>query len=193
MKTLFLSIFLLFTATTWSQPENESIAMGNDLYRQGKFGPAEMLYRQALKINPRSLPAKYNLANALMQQKKYQEAIGLYDELTTGPNKEARAVAYYNAGVGYTKQKELETSIEYYKNALRIDPDDQMARENLQKALSELKKQQSSSSSQNKSKSKMNPQQAENKLKQLEQKEQQVQKRHQQQQQGKGGTKAKDW
>jgi Ca-activated chloride channel homolog len=193
MKYLILSILVALTSGVFSQSENESIAAGNDLYRQEKYGPAEMQYRTALKTNPKSLQAKYNLANSLMMQKKYQEAISLYDELTTGPNKEAREAAYYNAGVGYTKQKDLEQSIEYYKNALRTDPDDQMARENLQKALSELKKQQSSSSQQNKSKSKMNPQQADNKLKQLEQKEQQVQKRMAQQAPGKGGTKTKDW
>ena len=39
-----------------------------------------------------------------------------------------------------TSQKKLEESIEAYKNALRYNPDDKEARENLQKALLELKK-----------------------------------------------------
>ena len=39
-----------------------------------------------------------------------------------------------------SQQKNLEESIEAYKNALRNNPDDKEARENLQKALLELRK-----------------------------------------------------
>ena len=39
-----------------------------------------------------------------------------------------------------SQQKKLEESIDAYKNALRQNPNDKEARENLQKALLELKK-----------------------------------------------------
>jgi tetratricopeptide (TPR) repeat protein len=53
-----------------------------------------------------------------------------------------KSAAHYNNGVIKTKQKDLEGSIEDYKNALRLNPDDLQARENLQKALLELKQKQ---------------------------------------------------
>ena len=53
---------------------------------------------------------------------------------------ELKGKAYYNKGVVLSRSKKLEESIEAYKNALRQNPDDKEARENLQKALLELKK-----------------------------------------------------
>jgi Ca-activated chloride channel homolog len=100
-------------------------------------------------------------------------------------------MAAYNQGVGATKQKKLEESIEKYKQALRMVPDDQQARENLQKALRELKKQQSSSSQQ-KSSSSMDQSEADQKLKLLQQKERQIQERVRKNSQG-GGSQSRDW
>lgn len=57
-------------------------------------------------------------------------------------NKEIRAKSFYNKGVILSQQKNLKESIEAYKNALRINPADKEARENLQKDLLELKKKQ---------------------------------------------------
>ena len=193
MKGRLTIILILFHFIVSAQTEYDYISNGNDLYRLGKFDQAEMLYRQAVSLNPKNLTARYNLANALMQEKKYKEAVGLYEEISGGAPKQAKEVAYYNAGVGYTKQKELESSIEAYKNALRIDPDDRQARENLQKALSELKKKNDEKQNQKNQQSKMNPKEAEDKLKQLEQKEREVQKRLQSQAKGKGANGQKDW
>ena len=44
-----------------------------------------------------------------------------------------------NQGVALMKQKKLEESINAWKNALKLDPNDLDARDNLQKALQELK------------------------------------------------------
>jgi tetratricopeptide (TPR) repeat protein len=52
-----------------------------------------------------------------------------------------RQTAYYNKGVAEIRQKKLEESIEAWKNALRLNPADSDARENLVKALLEKKKQ----------------------------------------------------
>ena len=106
-----------------------------------------------------------------------------------------KSAAHYNNGVIKTRQKDLEGSIEDYKNALRLNPDDQQARENLQKALLELKQkqqQQQQDQKQNKSpQSNINQKQAEQKLKDLEEKEKKIQQRMQNQ---KGGTpQPQDW
>ena len=96
----------------------------------------------------------------------------------------------------------LEKSIDFYKKALRINPDDSQARENLQKALLELKKKEPPKKKDDKKKnqdqqqqkqpqSKLSRKEAEQRLKLLEQKEKEVQQRLQKAQSG-GGQK-KDW
>ncbi|HYK56454.1 MAG TPA: tetratricopeptide repeat protein, partial [Flavisolibacter sp.] len=136
-----------------------------------------------------------NLANALQRQKKYDEAVQVLEKLYgSGVNNNLRSAAAYNQGVAHTKQKALEPSIESYKKALRLNPDDKEARENLQKALSELKKKQDEEQKeQKKSQSNMSQKEAEQKLNLLQQKEKQLQERLQNQNKQKGGKQAKDW
>ena len=50
-----------------------------------------------------------------------------------------RQSAYYNKGVAMIRQKKIEESIDAWKNALRLNPADSDARENLVKALLEKK------------------------------------------------------
>ena len=191
MKNIFILLLLLST-NVFAQRASSYISKGNEYFLRLEFDLAEGQYRQALDLDPKNAEARYNLANALMQQKKYKAAIEMYEGVTTD-NKNLQAAANYNTGVSYSKQKDLPNSIEAYKAALRINPKDNDARENLQKALSELKKQQSQQNNQNnKGGGGMSEKQADQKLKDLQQKEKELQQKMQQgQNKGQGG--GKDW
>ena len=170
------------------------ILLGNQYYRQAQFDLAEAQYRKALDIEPKNTTAQYNLANALQKQKKYEEASELLETFSKSvSDKNLKSASYYNQGVAYTKLKKLEESIESYKNALRLNPDDQQARENLQKALLELKQKQQQKDQKQKQEPKMSQKEAEQKLKLLQQKEKELQERmkNKNKQQGKGQP--KDW
>ena len=108
------------------------------------------------------------------------------------PDAPIKSSTFYNQGVAYSRQKSLEESIEAYKAALRINPEDKQARENLQKALLELKKQQQEQQNQKKQSSNMSRNEAEQKLKHLQEKERQLQERLQNQGQ-KVNSMPKDW
>jgi Ca-activated chloride channel homolog len=192
MKPVLLSICALFLlAQASAQNAPESILKGNKLYQQSQFDLAEAQYRKALEYEPENEKAKYNLANALQKQNKYDEATKLLDDLA-GSSKDhsLKSAAYYNQGVAYTKMKNLDASIESYKKALRINPNDKEARENLEKALLQKKNQQSSSQ-QKKSQSNMSQKEAQQKLDMLNQKEKQLHQRKDKEQQGSG--QAQDW
>ena len=190
---LFLTISALFIALiAFAQTVNGYIKEGNQFYKQSQFDLAEARYRQALQEDPTSREAMFNLSNALHQQKKYDQAIQLLDRLqASAKDSSTLSASAYNQGVAHTKQKNLEESIEKYKQALRMDPEDQQARENLQKALRELKKQQSKSSQQQQ-KSSMDENEADQKLKLLQQKERQIQQRVRKNSRG-GGSQTRDW
>jgi Ca-activated chloride channel homolog len=187
MKTIILTVICLCCLSALGQ--NAYILRGNQYYRQSQFELAEAQYRKALEEDPSNSAAQFNLANALQKQKKYREAIDLTTRTAANAaDKKMKAQSFYNQGVAHTKLKDLEKSIESYKNALRIDPNDQQARENLQKALLEQKKQQQQ---QQKPQSSMSQNEAERKLKQLQQRERELQQRMRSRKQGEG--QAQDW
>jgi tetratricopeptide (TPR) repeat protein len=178
---------------------DDYISKGNEYYKQKRYDKAIDEYDKALQINPNNTTAKFNMANALYKQAKQTEAIRVYSDITnTAREASFRSKNFYNTGVVYSRQKKLEESIEEYKSALRLNPDDQEARENLQKALLELKKnnqqqnQQNQKQKQQQSQSKLNQKQAEQKLDQLEKKEKETQEKVQKSKNKTSGG-GKDW
>lgn len=198
MKKFFLLIVIVSLAFVGKgQDSNTLVNRGNQYYQQSQFDVAEIMYRKALKDNNKNFAAQFNLANSLQKQKKYEDAINVMERLADETNEPSlKSSVYYNEGVAYTKSKDLEKSIEYYKKALIYNPNDKEARENLQKALLELKQQQQqkkNQQNQNKKQQKMNDKDAEQKLKMLEQKEKDLQQRLQNQTKQKGNGQREDW
>lgn len=194
MKRLSLILGLMI-AFFWGYGQEEALRKGNYYYKLSMYDLAEQQYRAVLSADPDNASAQYNLASALYKQKKYAEATELFNQLGEKSTvRQIKSVAYYNEGAVYSRQKELEKSIEAYKNSLRIDPNDQQARENLQKALQELRQQQQDKQNQQKqqSPSKMSQKQAEQKLQDLQDKEKDLQEKLQKNGQ-KGNSMPKDW
>ncbi len=205
MKAAMIILAVLAFSSALAQNPQQSIRKGNDLYRQGDFAKAEAAYSEALNTSPGNQTAKFNRAASMEKQDRHDEAIKQYDELIAGTTDVSlQAKAYYNKGAILSKQKKLEESIEAYKNALRRDPSDTQARENLQKALLELRKKQpppprkqdekkKEEKKQQQQQPKMNKKEAEQKLKLLEQKERELQQRMQNQKSSSTGGGRKDW
>ncbi len=179
------------------------IQKGNELYKQQQYQQAEAVYNEVLEKESSNNTAKYNRAISLYKQGKKEEAIKAFDDLAfKTDDRELKSKAHYNKGAILSGQVKLEESIEAYKNALRQNPDDKQARENLQKALLELKKKtppkkdnkkKQQQKQQQKPQPKMNQKEAEQRLKLLEQKEKEVQERMQKEKSKTGGGQPKDW
>ena len=196
--------FILISGYSFGQsPEVEkAIQAGNDFYKQQQYDQAAAEYKKALTIEPGNSKAKFNLANTIVKQGKPDEAVKSFTEISDNTKEaELKSKAFYNKGAVLSQQKKLEESIDAYKNALRQNPDDKEARENLQKALLELKKknppkpkkEDQKKNPQKQPQSKMNRKEAEQRLKLLEQKEKEVQQRLQKEKSKAGGSQAKDW
>lgn len=176
-----------------AQKGDKDIAKGNDFYRTGQYDLAEKYYREALKKEPAGTTASYNLANALYGQKRYGEAIGVLQNIKMpADDKAAQAAVLYNTGAAHSKEKDLEKSIEAYKAALRLTPDDQQARENLQLALRELKKEQEQRQQQQQ-RSSMSQSEAQRRLQQLQQKERSIRERMDRNRTQQSNSMEKDW
>lgn len=209
-------LLVLFTGVALSLNAQQPVREGNLLYREGKFDEAIRKYDEALAANPADLTAAYNRANAMAKKGDKSAAKDEYNKLLEKAAQvrdahTTRSRVYYDRGVLEQQEQQLDESIHSWKEALKTNPTDTLARENLQKALREKKKQeeekkqqqQQQQQQQQKDKKdekqpppppqpKLNQKQVEQLLKALEQKEKEVQKKLQQRN---GGPQKpdKDW
>lgn len=181
-----------------AQKADKFLYKGNELYKKQEYDKSLEQYRQATTADPKNPVANFNQGNALFRKQQMDEAMQSYDKVIANTtDKKAQQQAYYNKGVSLIKQNKLEESIEAWKNAVKLDPADAEARDNLQKALREKKKQEQQQQQQQKDKkdkkqenkeqeknkeqqqpppqSKLSKQRVEQLLKALQQKEKEVQ------------------
>ncbi|RYY47567.1 MAG: VWA domain-containing protein, partial [Chitinophagaceae bacterium] len=138
-----LGLLVMFSGFTASaQTEKETIKQGNELYGKSDYPGAANQYGKVLAKNPDNVTAQYNLGNALYKSEQKEDAIAAYDKSISKLTKPVeKSNAYYNKGVVLHNDKKLPECIEAYKMALKLDPNNEDARQNLQKALRQQKEQ----------------------------------------------------
>ena len=182
-KFYILSLLLVASAgqvLAQQKTDRDYLRSGNKLYNDSLFIKAEVDYRKALEINPKSTDAMFNLANALLMQQKAQEAMEQYQSVSKiEKDKEKLAQIYHNMGVMLQSAKQLPQCIEAYKESLRNNPKDDETRYNLALAQKQLKNQQQNQQNQDQ----QQQQQEQKEDKQDQNKDQQEQEQKDQQQQ----------
>ncbi|TCO09368.1 tetratricopeptide repeat protein [Natronoflexus pectinivorans] len=132
INVFIIFFLLLFTAETFAQDERRFVRRGLELMEKEEYEQAEVQFREALRRNPSSFEAGYNLASVLFRQERFDEAIERFQAiapLTNDPESLARL--YHNLGNSFLYSQELEQSIESYKESLRHNPLDDETRYNL--------------------------------------------------------------
>lgn len=144
-----------------NRKERNAIRKGNKLYTEKRYSEAETEYKRALQYNPNSDVATYNLASSYIRQggssdpkdqnSPMTKAAQLLQNLVkTSNNKNLVSRAYYNMGNMAFNQQNYAESIELYKNALRRNPNDDQARDNLRLAQKKKQEQDKQDKDQNK-------------------------------------------
>lgn len=140
-KGLPLLFLVLASNLSFSQSAKKEIVKGNDAYKKKQYNEAAIAYQKALKRSP-DATAYYNLGNTLYKTGKPDEALKSYDNtVQTAKTNPVKQKAFYNGGVVLQSQNKLGECITAYKNALKLDPNDEDARQNLQRALQQQKQQ----------------------------------------------------
>ena len=143
IKWMLLICACSVTAVYGQKTDRDYLRSGNKLYKDSLFVKAEVDYRKALEVNPKSADALYNLGNSLLMQEKGKEAMEQLDAASRlEKDKEKLAHIYHNMGVILQASKQLPQCIEAYKQALRNNPKDDETRYNLALAQKQLKDQQ---------------------------------------------------
>ena len=187
-KTYITLLFLLVASSAFAQKtERDYLRSGNKLYNDSLFIKAEVDYRKALEINPKSTDAMFNLGNSLLMQQKAKEAMEQFESASkVEKDKDKLAQIYHNMGVILQSSKQYPQCIEAYKESLRNNPKDDETRCNLALAQKLLKdQQQNQDQNQDKNQDQKDDKKDQNKNQQEQDKKDQQNQNQQQQQQNK--------
>jgi len=155
---------------------------GNKQFLAGNFEKAEVSYSKAVEKNDKNPQAHYNLGNALLAQQKDSAAVEQFQkagQLETNPLRKYQS--YHNMGVICQRHRMYGEAIEAYKQALRLNPNDDETRYNLVLCQREKQKQ----DQQNQDQNQQNQQNKDDQQKQDQQKQDQQQKQDEQKEQQK--------
>ncbi len=142
MKIASLLILGMFfnLSSTWAQTSNKLAKDGNIAYAKESYDIAKIQYQGALAEDPGNAKTIFNLGNAYYKSGQKDSALQQFD-LAAKQFKDAenKGKSLYNKGVVLQNDKKLPECIEAYKQALRLNQNDEDARHNLQKALQQQK------------------------------------------------------
>lgn len=143
MRVPLLVILVCCTSEAIPQKADQLVRKGNDAYRKKEFKAAEKQYQSAIQQQPANATALFNAGNAAHQLKNYAQAEQSFAAVANSSSDAGiRAQAFYNMALAQLRQQKLDEAINSLKQSLRLNPADNDARDNLQKALKEKKAQQ---------------------------------------------------
>lgn len=203
------------TSRPSTKRERNYMKEGKSLFDKQRYAEAEVNFKKALGENPDNSRAQFNLASSYLKQRGedlsnkgdslIRQADQIFAQTAGNPDVELAELSFYDRGNIAYKGEDYAAAIEMYKNALRRNPENNQARENLR--LAQLKKQeqdqnkdnqQNKDDQQNQDQNQDQQQQQQNqdqqdkndqqdKDKQQDQQQQQQDQKQQQQQQQQGG------
>ncbi len=160
---------------------------GNRAYAEEKFDEANDKYRDAQVDNPESPIIHFNIGDALYQKRNYEEALKSYQSAVQKSNDpKLQAQGYYNLGNTLFRLDKWQESIAAYQQALKLNPNDEDAKFNLEyvrRKIKENAQKQPQDQQQQQQQDQQQQQQPQNQQNGDEQKDQQQQKQQEEQQQ----------
>ena len=122
--TLLLSVSVAVFAQT--PADKREVRSGNRDFKRDNYKEAEIDYRKALIKDSTSVAANYNLANTLYRMQDWEQAGKFIETAEAAEN----ADVYYNKGDIALQNKDYNTAVDAFKQALLLNPGDLDAKEN---------------------------------------------------------------
>jgi len=150
-KYLFMVFATLVGMSLFGQSEKKLVREGNSQFEDANYQEAEIEYRKSLTEKPAYYKGTFNLGDAMYKQENYEESGKLFNEAAEiSTDSDIKADAYYNSGNSFLSENKFKDSMEAYKKSLRLRPDNQDAKYNLEYARQKLNEQQQQQQDQNK-------------------------------------------
>ena len=111
---------------------------GHEAYLSGDYAAALDAYHLAQERSPDSGAPYYNSGNVIYRMGEYGDSLQSYDESIRHAGGELRSRGFFNRGNASFQQQQYAQAIQAYKEVLRMNPDDQDAKHNLELALKQI-------------------------------------------------------
>jgi Ca-activated chloride channel family protein len=117
---------------------------GNEAFADQDYEGALTAYLGAQEDAPEMAEPHYNAANSHYRMEDYQQAQQEIERALVAEESQQALDqhSYYNLGNTFFQAQQFEPAIQAYKEALRLNPDDLEAKQNLELALRQLQQQQ---------------------------------------------------
>jgi len=133
MKSILIIFFLLFTTfTIYAQPSSDKlIRQGVALHDKGRYKEAITCYEEALKVNPSSMSAVYEMSLSYLQLKDYDKAIRFSTRVITANFQPLLVDAYIVKGTSLANQGKMGEATRLLSEALEKCGDEYLLHFNL--------------------------------------------------------------
>jgi len=159
---------------------------GRKLYSGGDHPEALNAFERAATSRPNDPRARFNVADALYKNGKFDEAAALYRSLAADDKSALAQPSRFNLGNALFQKQDYKGAIQAYRDALHLSPGDLDTRRNMELALRALEEQQRQQQKQQKqdqqNQQNQKNQQSQNQQNQKDGRQQQKQQQQQQQQ-----------
>lgn len=130
--TLNIIFLFLFTLSLLAQPSSSKlIKQGVSLHDQGKYMEAISCYQQALRVNPSSISAMYEMSLSYLKMKDYDNAIIHSTQVINLGYKPTLLDAYVVKGTALAAQAKLDEAAELFDEAILNCGDEYLLHYNL--------------------------------------------------------------
>ncbi len=142
-------------SATTNRQERQLVSKGNELYKGGHYLEAGEKYQQALKLEPSSREALYNLGLTYIRRAGTAQSDSLRQQLikagadamqnvaqSVKEKPDLAANALFNLGNIAFNSEDYAQAVQMYKSSLRVRPEDEKTRRNLRIAQKKLQQNQ---------------------------------------------------
>ncbi len=143
MKVFISIVFLFVLNFAFSQQWRDSLEAARTAYENEEYAEALKYYESAQKNAPEDIDLSDEIAQSAYKAREFEKAQEIYRQNTNKKKSNIeKADNYHNIGNAQMKKKDYQGAIESYKEALRLNPNDEQTRYNLSEAIRQLKNQQ---------------------------------------------------
>ena len=129
---LVVALFLCGEVSAQQMKERGLVRRGNREFKREKFEKSVDSYQEALKHDPNSFEAKYDLASALYRTERYEKAEKTLQAIVNDSTRTEleRGEVAYNLGNAQFAQQKYKEALSSYRHAMRCNPNDEDAKFN---------------------------------------------------------------
>jgi tetratricopeptide (TPR) repeat protein len=138
-RFILLLLLTVVPGAAHAQGGHTKVQEGNQLYTEEKYDEASTKYRDALVDNPESSIINFNIGDTQYKIGNFEEALQHYQKSTGADDLLLQSKSYYNIGNTLYRLGKLPESIQAYEKALKLNPDDDEAKYNLEYVRAKLK------------------------------------------------------